>query len=123
VFAVRFYRDWGEGFARAFVLEVDSGLVIFNAYGLPCRTIAYVLATLFSYQHRDEVSLFVSGDADGLIWLNEDTHRIGSEPFKDRCTANFDIDYAWCKGCDEFYPIAEGDYNFCEEFICDNCGG
>jgi len=121
VFAVHFYRDSGKGFARAFVFEVDNGLVIFNAYGLPCRTIAYVLATLFSYQHRDEVSLCINGDEDGLVWLNEDAHRIGSEPFKDRYTANFDIEYALCRRCDDFYPIAEGDHNSFDEFVCDNC--
>lgn len=123
VFAVRFYRDHGEGFARAWVLEVKDGLVIFNAYGLPSRTIAYVLATHFGYPCRGWVDLNIKGDHDGLIWLNDNAYRIGSEPFAKSLTVNFDVPYALCICCDSFYPIEEGDYNSDDAFVCNECGG
>lgn len=121
VFAVRFYRDHGKGFARAWVLRVEGGLVIFNAYGLPSRTIAYVLATLFDYPHRGKIDLSIRGDHDGLIWLNDAAYQIGSEPPTMRFTANFDVPYVLCKCCDSFCSVEDGCYNGEDEFRCNKC--
>jgi len=122
VIAVRFFRSGGgKGYARAFVIKTESGMVIFNAYGLPCRTIAYVLATLFDYPYREEVDLCIKGDPSGLIWLNEDAHHIAHEPPRKSISVSFEVPYDMCRCCDEFYSVDEGDYNFVDEFMCFDC--
>ena len=119
VIAVRFYC--GRGYARAWVLQVECGLVIFNAYGLPCETITHVLATLFNYPYRNSVDFDIRGDMDGLIWLNEDAHRIGSEPFTNVVTTEFNVSYALCTDCDEFCSVDEGDHDNDGDFVCSIC--
>ena len=123
VFAVKFYRVGGSGYARAFVLKVDDGLIIFNAYGLSCKIIAYVLATLFDYPHRKDIELYISGDPDGLIWLNEDAHQIGLTSSANTVTVEFEVPYAQCNCCDRFCSVDDGDYgsNTYEEFMCFGC--
>jgi hypothetical protein len=121
VFAVKFYRDRGTGYARAFVLRVNDGLIVFNAYGLPCRTIAYVLATLFDYPHRKGIELYINGDYDGLIWLNEDAYQIGLTPPANIVTVKFDVPYAWCSCCEDFYPVEQGEYDDYDGFRCLYC--
>ena len=118
--AIRFYRgNDGEGFARAWIVRLDEGLVVFNAYGLPCRTIAYVLSTLFCEPLCVEVDIRIVGDPSALIWLNDDAYAIGGGiPNSGVVGLSFDVPYVCCERCDTFVHTER--YLYGEE-MCEIC--
>lgn len=116
IIAVRFYRH-GKGFARAWIAVLDEVAIVFNAYGLPCPTIAYVLSTLFNAPHPKKICINVVGDPDELIYLNGDTHAVGLGT-PDQVTLKFDVPYKHCLVCDEFIHIEEYMHG---EDMCTEC--
>lgn len=119
VIAVRFYRGVGrEGFARAWVKPIEEGMVVFNAYGLPCRTISYVLSTLFDNPPPRSVDLFSTGDPDTLVWLNAAAHTVGLDTSGCCVTLELDVPYKLCGVCDEFVYI---DNYMHGEGMCKEC--
>lgn len=109
VIAIRFYTG-SRGTARAWIKEEGECVVVFNAYGLPCREISYVLSTLLN-KNTQKVRMSISGDPDELIWLNADAHIIG--PHMGAITLSFDVPYKYCSRCDEFVHKDNFDFGSC----------
>lgn len=117
--AIRFYSVNGDGIARAWIVENAETIIVFNAYGLPCKTISYVLSTLLNESHPQSVDMRIPEDLDDLMWLNGDARVIGTCPCDSIVTLPFDVPYRLCVECDEFVH----EDNFCAEdtAVCVEC--
>lgn len=134
--SIRFYNETGHGFARAWVMEVDTNLyTVMNGYGLSTLQITRVFAqfTGLSYKqiHLDNsmsTSLFINGDSGYIVGSIEVISEIEYWDF------GMEGDDAYtCNSCgrtiddDNRYTGAD-DNDYCENCYydnfssCENCG-
>jgi hypothetical protein len=140
-FAVRFYNEAGEGFARAWMYELgDSVYVLWNGYGLTgysTLVAARVVAAHLNASYR-QISLENHGRTGGTLYINSGAgYTIGA--LKDIEGINY-YDFEWEGDCeDRCYEcgdcLEEGDLYFgaddnvyCERHYydlfdnCEHCG-
>lgn len=69
-YAVRFYRESGSGYGRAWVAPIsDNRVIVFNAYGLEPITVARILSVHFACGYK-RISLANNGSDCGVLWIN-----------------------------------------------------
>lgn len=69
VLAMRFHRENGAGFARAWVMPYAGGFVVWNAYGLQLVEVARVLAEHTGLQYA-ECRVSNNDETSGVVWIN-----------------------------------------------------
>ena len=104
--AIRFFNGEGgarHGFARAWIMPHQDGLVCFNGYGMELSQIAHILAFHRGESYR-KIRLANNDSADGLIWINGGSGFLIGQESAINGASRFDlhIDSATCDNCGDF---------------------
>lgn len=140
--AIRFYADQGNGFARAWVYKADDSLyVVWNGYGKPFAnptlTIARIVAAHFNLSYK-KIYLSNNGNTSGTLYINSGIGYAVATPETLEGMTSFDFEWddpnsTSCSNCgdyiheDDIYYGAD-DQPYCRncyyEYFsdCDNCG-
>jgi hypothetical protein len=125
--AIRFYDKAGNGFARAWVFPVDSGLhIVFNGYGFasqPTLTIARVLAQFRGVSYK-KINLSNNDNGDGLIYINGGMGYAIAPT--ERLDGIYSYDFGWdtgmdCNGCGTNIDENDAYYDPNGNAYCQNC--
>jgi hypothetical protein len=127
--AVRFYQDetYSQGFARAWVVDNEDWLAMFNGYGLDICTISRIVAQFLDNAYYCKINLRNYGQKDATLWINGGVGwAVGPQ---DIVTAIGTHDFEWedpigkCCECGEQCGERWHEYQhlrICNDCFCDN---
>ena len=132
----RYYPKGYSGYGRAWLVNIDDGFIIFNAYGISLQSVAHILFSISNSSYYRKIYLYNNGDDTGILYINGSRGWIIGDIDKIKDLNEYDLgwdeSYSTCDHCDRY--IDEDDsyevdgYYYCEDCYydlfkeCDDCG-
>jgi len=134
--SIRFYNEHNHGYARAWVMEIDTELyTVMNGYGLSTLRITRIFAQFMGLTYKQ---IHLHNSASSSLWINGSTGYIVGrfEVISEIETWDFDMegeDGYTCYECgrllnEDNYYVGADDNTYCEDHYyslfdtCEHCG-
>ena len=121
----RFYKDYGGGLGRSWILPYRNKIIMFNGYGLELINQVRILSSILgiSYKKID----WNNQDRKNVLWINNDEGYILGEIDEIQSITRIQSDYEVIDGnlftCSECGQLINGDSYYVNDFgdICTDC--